>query len=181
MIYSGKFRLTSPYGERVLLGVREFHSGVDVVGISSKNVCAVADGYVAVSQIVTDKNDMTWQWGNYVCVIGDDGIQYYYCHLSRRLVSCGDRVRAGDHVGVEGNTGYSFGSHCHFEVRDSGRAIDPTPYLKIENEIGEWGVDYRAECGKLFSLSDGTLSYLDRYEYAPDLYRKLYENAKREV
>ena len=176
MIYSGKYKVTSPFGERILNGAREFHGGVDVVGLSDKHVCAVADGYVAVSQIVTDKSNPTWQWGNYVCVIGDDGRQYYYCHLSRRLVSAGQKVRVGDHVGVEGNTGYSFGAHCHFEVRESGgKAIDPAKVLGIPNALGEYGVDYRAECQKKYGFSDGTMKYLDGYEYANDLYRKLVE------
>ena len=176
MIYSGKYKVTSPYGERVLNGSREFHGGVDVVGLADKHVCAVVGGYVAVSQIVTDKSNLTWQWGNYVCVIGDDGRQYYYCHLSKRLVNKGQRVNAGDHVGIEGNTGYSFGSHCHFEVRDSaGNTLNPTAVLGIPNSVGEYGTDYRAACRKKYGFSDGTMKYLDGYEYANDLYRKLYE------
>lgn len=175
MIYSGKYRVTSPYGERTINGKREFHGGIDVVGLGDKYVCAVEDGYVEVSQIVTSKSDRTWEWGNYVCVIGDDGKQYYYCHLLRRLVSVGQKVRAGDHVGVEGNTGYSLGDHCHFEVRDKSGAIDPCTVLGIPNAIGVYGVDYREECKKKYGFSDETMAYLDGYEYANDLYRKLYE------
>jgi len=175
MIYSGKYRVSSPYGERALNGKREFHGGVDVVGLSDKHVCAVVGGYVAVSQIVTDKSNPTWQWGNYVCVIGDDGRQYYYCHLSRRLVNNGQRVNVGDHLGIEGNTGYSFGSHCHFEVRESSGTINPAAFLGIENALGEYGVDWREECRKKYGLADSTMRYLDGYEYASDLYRKLTE------
>ena len=90
-------------------------------------------------------------------------------------------MHRGDHVGVEGNTGYSFGSHCHFEVRDKSGAMDPTPILGIKNEVGEYGDDYRALCQRKFGLSDGTMHYLDGYEYAADLYRKLYENGEKEV
>lgn len=175
MIYSGKYRVTSPFGERTLNGKREFHGGIDIVGVTDKHVCAVCDGYVAVSQIVTDKRDRTWEWGNYVCVVGDDGRQYYYCHLSQRLVSAGQRVKRGDHVGVEGNTGYSFGSHCHFEVRDSSGAINPPQILGINNAVGTYGTDYRAECQNKYGFSDGTMRYLDGYDYAADLYRKLSE------
>ena len=175
MIYSGKYKVTSPYGERFLNGKQEFHSGIDVVGLSDKHVCAVVGGYVAVSQIVTNKADRTWEWGNYVCVIGDDGKQYYYCHLSKRLVNKGQRVNAGDHVGIEGNTGYSFGSHCHFEVRDASGAINPAAVLGIPNAVGTYGTDYRAECQRKYGFSDATMRYLDGYEYANDLYRKLVE------
>lgn len=177
MIYSGRYRVTSPYGMRFLNGVQEHHSGIDVVGIQDKHICAVASGYVAASQIITDRTNLTWQWGNYVCVIGDDGKQYYYCHMSKRLVEKGKRVNKGDHIGIEGNTGYSFGAHCHFEVRDAnGTTLNPAPFLGIPNALGEYGINYRIECQKKFRLSESTMKYLDGYKYAADLYRKLVEN-----
>ena len=176
MIYSGRFRVTSPYGQRILNGTAENHRGIDVVGILEKYICAVADGVVAVSQIVTDRSNRTWEWGNYVCVNGDDGMWYYYCHLDRRLVSAGQRVKKGDHIGVEGNTGYSFGSHCHFEVRNSSnRSVDPAPYLGISNAVGVYGRDYREECREKYGFSDVTMRYLDGYTYAADLYRRMME------
>ena len=174
MIYTGKFKVTSPFGMRTLNGVREDHKGIDVVGMGDKHVCAVVGGTVVSSTIITDKTDRTWEWGNYVRVDGDDGRRYYYCHLSKRLVRTGQRVKVGDHIGIEGNTGYSFGSHCHFEVRDrSGTSVDPAPYLGIPNAVGTYGEDWRAEVQKRFGLSDATMAYLDKYRYAADLYRKL--------
>ena len=176
MIYSGKFKVTSPFGPRVLNGAREDHKGIDVVGINDKYVCAVVSGVVGVSTIITDKSNRTWEWGNYVRIDGDDGRRYYYCHLAKRLVSAGKRVKAGDHIGVEGNTGYSFGSHCHFEVRDAaGNSVDPAPFLGIPNAAGTHGMDYRAEVQRKYGFSDGTMRYLDGYQYAADLYRKLAE------
>jgi hypothetical protein len=145
-----------------------------VVGITDKHVCAVVSGRVVTSKIVTDKSNRTWEWGNFVCILGDDGRMYYYCHLSKRLVSVGRRVEAGQHIGVEGNTGYSFGSHCHFEVRDSGgNSINPAPFLGIPNKAGTYGTDWRETVRKKFGLSKDTLAYLDKYKYAADLYRKL--------
>ena len=174
MIYSGKFKVTSPFGWRTLNGVPDDHKGIDVVGITDKHVCAVVGGRVVSSTMITDKSDRTWEWGNYVRVDGDDGRRYYYCHLSKRLVSVGRRVEAGQHIGIEGNTGYSFGSHCHFEVRDGGgNSIDPTPFLGIPNKAGTYGTDWRAEVQKKFGLSKDTMAYLDKYKYAADLYRKL--------
>lgn len=178
MIYSGKFKVTSPFGPRVLNGVSENHKGIDVVGLTDKHICAVVSGVVAVSTIITDKSNKTWEWGNYVRVDGDDGRKYYYCHMSSRLVSAGKRVKVGDHLGIEGNTGYSFGSHCHFEVRDAaGNSINPAPFLGIANAVGTYGTDYRAEVQKKYEFSDGTMKYLDGYQYAADLYRKLAEGA----
>jgi len=173
MIYSGKYNVTSPFGQRVLNGKPDDHKGIDVVGITDKHVCAVAAGRVVTSKIVTDKSNRTWEWGNFVCVDGDDGRRYYYCHLSKRLVSVGRRVEAGEHIGIEGNTGYSFGRHCHFEVRENGVSINPAPFLGIPNKAGTYGTDWRAEVQKKFGLSAGTMAYLDGYKYAADLYRKL--------
>ncbi|MBO5128303.1 MAG: M23 family metallopeptidase [Clostridia bacterium] len=175
MIYSGKFKVPKEghFGWRMLNGKPDDHKGIDVVGITDKHVCAVVGGRVVTSKIVTDKSNRTWEWGNFVCILGDDGRMYYYCHLSKRLVSVGRRVEAGQHIGIEGNTGYSFGSHCHFEVRENGVSIDPAPFLGIPNKAGTYGTDWRAEVQKKFGLSKDTMAYLDKYRYAADLYRKL--------
>ena len=61
MIYSGKFKVTSPFGMRTRNGVRENHRGIDVVGITDKHTCAVVSGVVAVSTIITDMSNLTWQ------------------------------------------------------------------------------------------------------------------------
>lgn len=175
MIYSGKFKVTSPFGKRTLNGQPDDHKGIDVVGITDKHVCAVVGGRVITSKIVTDKSNRTWEWGNFVCILGDDGRTYYYCHLSKRLVSVGRRVEAGEHIGIEGNTGYSFGSHCHFEVRANGVSVDPAPFLGIPNKTGTYGTDWRETVRKKFGLSKDTMAYLDKYKYAADLYRKLGE------
>lgn len=178
MIYPGTYRVTSPFGYRTINGDREYHRGIDVVGDGDKHVCSVCDGIVAVSTIITNKKDRTWEWGNYVRVDGSDGRHYYYCHLASRLVSAGRHIKAGEHVGIEGHTGYSFGNHCHFEVRDaSGNAVDPAPFLGIPNAVGTYGTDWRDFCRQRFSLSPATMAYLDKYPYAADLYRKLAEGS----
>ena len=112
-----RVKLTSPYGERVLNGEKNFHSGYDLVGIGSKNVTAAEGGTVVRARIITDKSNLTWQWGNYVCIKTASGQYHYYCHLDSRTVREGQTVRAGEKLGVMGNTGYSFGAHLHFEVR----------------------------------------------------------------
>lgn len=174
MIYNGKFKVTSPFGMRTLNGVRTEHKGIDIVGITDKHVCAVVSGRVAASTIITDKSDRTWEWSNYIRVDGDDGRRYYYCHLSKRLVTVGRRVKIGDYLGIEGNTGYSFGSHCHFEVRDrAGNSVNPSTFLGIPNACGTYGEDWREEVQRRFGLSDETMKYLDKYEHAAALYRKL--------
>lgn len=133
-----RVRLTSGYGSRVLDGKTSFHAGYDLVGIGAHQVTAAIGGKVAVSRIVTDKSNRTWEWGNYVCVHGDDGRYYYYCHLASRAVQKGATVRAGDVLGVMGSTGYAFGAHLHFEVReaDGKTTVSPEAVLGIPNREG---------------------------------------------
>lgn len=176
MIYSGKYKVTSPFGARILNGEPDDHRGIDVVGITNKTVTAVRPGVVGASTMITDRRNLTWQWGNYIRVDGDDGMRYYYCHLDRRLVLPGQRVKAGDTLGIEGNTGYSFSQHCHFEVRDENNlSVNPAPFLGIPNAVGTYGRDYRTEAQRRFGLSNATMKYLDLYIYADDLYRKMVE------
>ena len=175
MIYSGVYKVTSPFGQRMLNGQPDDHKGIDVVGITNKTITAVASGVVGASTIITDRKNRTWEWGNYVRIDGDDGLSYYYCHMDKRLVVPGQRVKAGDHIGIEGNTGYSFGRHCHFEVRRNGVSINPASVLGIPNAVGTYGRDYRAEAQRRFGWSEKTMRHFDSYEYADDVYRKMVE------
>lgn len=133
--YKGTVRVSSPFGWRTLGGVREYHKGIDLVG-TDKTVRAVVGGVVGQSIIITDTANRTSEWGNYVRINGEDGRLYYYCHLSKRLVSRGTKIKVGDAIGVEGSTGKSTGSHLHFEVRENGTSIDPTTVLGINNAAG---------------------------------------------
>lgn len=133
--YKGEVRVSSPFGWRTLNGKRVYHKGIDLVG-TDKTVRAVVGGVVGQSIIITDPTRRTSEWGNYVRVDGEDGRLYYYCHLSERLVSRGDKVSVGDTLGVEGSTGKSTGSHLHLEVRENGKSIDPTPTIGIKNIVG---------------------------------------------
>lgn len=133
--YKGEVRVSSTFGWRMLSGKRVYHKGIDLVG-TDKTVRAVVGGVVGQSIIITDPTSRTSEWGNYVRVDGEDGRLYYYCHLSERLVSRGQRVTVGDALGIEGSTGKSTGSHLHFEVRENGKFIDPTPIIGIKNIVG---------------------------------------------
>ena len=133
--YKGEVRVSSPFGWRTFGGKREYHKGIDLVG-TDKTVRAVVGGVVGQSIIITDPASRTSEWGNYVRIDGEDGRMYYYCHLSQRLVSRGDKVSVGDALGVEGSTGKSTGSHLHLEVRENGKSIDPTTIIGIKNIVG---------------------------------------------
>ena len=133
--YQGEVRVSSPFGWRTMNGERVYHNGIDLVG-TDKTVRAVVCGVVGQSTIITDPANRTSEWGNYVRIDGEDGRLYYYCHLSKRIVSRGDKVSVGDVLGIEGSTGKSTGSHLHFEVRENGKSIDPTAILGIKNIVG---------------------------------------------
>lgn len=136
---SGKVTLTSHFGWRTLNGQKDYHKGVDLSG-TDKTLVAPCDGVIGSSTIITDKSNLTWQWGNYIRIDTADGLKIFMCHMAQRKVKVGQKVKAGDVVGIEGNTGYSFGSHCHFEVRKNGESVDPTPYLGIPNEWGQYDI-----------------------------------------
>lgn len=181
---TGQVRITSPYGNRTLNGAADWHNGIDFVSDGDKQIVAVCGGVVLQSRMVTDKSNLTWEWGNYVSVQGDDGKTIYYCHMAQRKVVQGQRVEAGHVLGIEGNTGYSFGTHCHFEVRNSptSAAIDPAAYLGIRNAVQtfsdaarEWMPYYKEQVQKKCGLEAQTMAYLEQYKYAPDLMRKLAE------
>ncbi|MBR5515423.1 MAG: M23 family metallopeptidase, partial [Clostridia bacterium] len=140
----GEFRVTSPYGTRAFEGGEEFHFGLDLVGESGKELLSICNGRVIQSRIVSDKSNITWQWGNYIIIQAETGERVIYAHLSKRFVFLGDKVKKGDVIGIEGNTGYCFGSHCHLEVRDTENRVTTevnTPaYTKIPNKTGKYKI-----------------------------------------
>lgn len=147
---SGSVTLTSRFGWRTLNGKQDYHKGVDLVG-TDKTLVSPCDGVVRSSTIITDKSNPTWEWGNYIRIDRADGVQIFMCHMASRNVVVGQAVKAGDVVGIEGNTGSVYptpkgendkttGRHCHFEVRKNGTSVDPTPYLGIANAAGTYPV-----------------------------------------
>ena len=101
---SGSVTLTSRFGWRTLNGVQGYHKGVDLCG-TDKTLVSPCDGVVKSSTIITDKSNTTWEWGNYIRIDRADGLQIFMCHMASRKVQVGQTVKAGDVVGIEGNTG----------------------------------------------------------------------------
>ena len=64
-------------------------------------------------------------YGKYVVIRHDNGLETIYGHLSKQLVEENQLVKAGEPIGLGGNTGRSTGSHLHFETRFLGIAINP--------------------------------------------------------
>ena len=113
-------RFSSGYGYRPNLGDK--HTGVDFAGATGTNIWA-SDGGVVIHA--------GWK-GNYgYCVIIDhqNGYTTYYAHCSKLLVKKGDKVAQGDIIAKVGNTGRSYGSHVHFEIRKNGKTQNPLNYI----------------------------------------------------
>jgi murein DD-endopeptidase MepM/ murein hydrolase activator NlpD len=95
------------------------HAGLDFNGETGDPVYAATDGRVEYAEFNYGG------YGNLVMIMRADGTQTRYGHLDKIKVRKGDRVNAGDLIGLMGNSGNSSGSHLHFEVR-VGRALTPT-------------------------------------------------------
>lgn len=118
----------------------ESHKGIDMVGPNSTfdYIVAHSDGeVVAVVSNVNYNTSKTGQrtYGNYVKIRHDNGMYTLYAHMKYGSVEVkvGQRVSKGQVLGYMGNTGYSFGAHLHFEVRDkNNNYIDPTGYVDAD-------------------------------------------------
>ncbi len=117
-------QISSPYGMRVLDGVKGFHDGIDIPCPTGTPLFAVLPGKVIVA-------DWTGKGGYTVVLAHENNTQTIYCHLSKFAVIEGQRVQAGTVLGLAGNTGHSHGSHLHFKLQINGRIEDPQGWLKV--------------------------------------------------
>lgn len=101
----------------------EVHSGIDLAVPEGSDVRASGGG--VVERTGTDSS-----YGLFVLLQHPDGYESMYGHLSRVLVSPGERVNAGQVIALSGNTGRSTAPHLHFEVRHYGRLVDPTTLVR---------------------------------------------------
>lgn len=117
-------RITSPYGYRVLFGVRDFHTGVDIGATTGSNIVAAESGTVILA-------NYGWNggYGNYIILSHGNGITTRYAHASQLYVTAGQTVSKGQVIAAVGTTGNSTGPHLHFEVRVNGSHTNPLNYL----------------------------------------------------
>lgn len=99
------------------------HAGIDI-GAPTGTAIVAADGGT-----VFFAGEMGG-YGNLTLIDHGNGIVTAYAHQSGFAASEGGRVSRGQTIGYVGNTGHSTGPHLHFEVRVSGTAVDPMPYLR---------------------------------------------------
>ena len=106
-----------------------WHHGVDISGsaISGKPIIA-ADGGVVIEANATSE----WGagWGYYVLIDHGNGYRTRYAHCSSVNVSVGQKVAQGQLIGLVGNTGNSYGAHCHFEILVNGSSQNPLNFVQ---------------------------------------------------
>lgn len=107
-------RPTSHFGPRR----RRWHYGLDLAQPTGEPIYAAFDGVVRISKL-------NRSYGNLVIIHHANGLETYYAHMSKRHVNAGDHVKSGQIIGLCGNTGRSYGSHLHFEIRYMGNAMNP--------------------------------------------------------
>lgn len=115
-------RVTSKFGVRRW----RFHYGTDIKLQTGDSVYNCFDGVVRISK-------RSRSYGNVILVRHNNGLETLYAHLSKRHSEVGDKVKAGDCLGLGGNTGRSYGSHLHFEIRFLGEALNPEHVIDFAN------------------------------------------------
>ena len=117
-------KITSNFGPRW----GRQHAGLDIKVYIGDTICAAFDGKVRVG-----KYDGRG-YGNYVVIRHPNGLETLYGHMSKQLVREDQIVKAGEPIGLGGNTGRSTGSHLHFETRIAGKAINPALLFDFEHQ-----------------------------------------------
>lgn len=117
--------MTSNFGRR---GSRRYHYGIDIKAQTGDTIYAAFDGKIRVKRFERSG------YGYYLVIRHVNGLETVYGHLSKFLVEENDFVKSGQHIGLAGNTGRSFGSHLHFETRFLGKPINPNFIIDFPNK-----------------------------------------------
>lgn len=104
------------------------HQGIDISLKTGDMVYAAWSGKVRYAKF--NKGG----FGNLVVIRHYNGLETFYAHLSKLLVLPNQDVRAGEPIGLGGNTGRSFGAHLHFEVRFYDIPINPEHIIDFANK-----------------------------------------------
>jgi len=107
---------------------RRMHYGLDVKVERGDTIRSAFDGKVRY---------VSYQrrgYGHYVVIRHPNGLETLYAHLTKSLVAENEVVKAGDPIGLGGNTGRSTGTHLHFETRLLGKALNPALMFDFPNQ-----------------------------------------------
>lgn len=122
MPFDGK--VTSRYGYRR----GRYHNGIDINLNTGDTVVAAFDGKVRYSKYNSSG------FGNLVVIRHYNGLETFYAHLSELTVVPNQFVKAGDVIGLGGNTGNSYGSHLHFEMRFYDAPMNPEEVINFDSK-----------------------------------------------
>ncbi len=117
-----KGNITSGFGKRRW----RYHYGMDIDLNTGDTVRVAFSGRVRISTY-------SKTYGNVIVVRHNNGLETIYGHLSKRMVDIDSTIATGTVIGLGGNTGRSYGSHLHFEVRLFDEALDPTDIISFEH------------------------------------------------
>ncbi|MFO7655917.1 MAG: M23/M56 family metallopeptidase [Bacteroidales bacterium] len=119
-----KVTTVNGYGDRIHPFTKKhvFHYAIDFALEEGENIYSTATGMVIEASFDSQR-------GNYIFIRHNDEYSTFYSHLKEILVKPGDKVQKGGLIGYVGNTGYSTGSHLHYEVHKNGEKINPKDYL----------------------------------------------------
>jgi murein DD-endopeptidase MepM/ murein hydrolase activator NlpD len=110
------------------------HPGIDIGILRSLGVRAAQSGTViAVGQPRGFEG-----YGNVVEIADGRGFTSLYAHLAGWRVRVGERVWAGDRIGIAGCTGWCTGTHLHFEMRLRGRPVNPSWFRRASSQEIGW-------------------------------------------
>ncbi len=104
------------------------HEGMDVKVYIGDTIRAAFDGKVRICKYNGGG------YGYYIVIRHPNGLETLYGHLSKQIVKKDQVVRAGEPIGLGGNTGKSTGSHLHFETRVLGQPINPALIFDFEHQ-----------------------------------------------
>lgn len=116
--------ITSNFGRRW----GRMHKGIDVKVYIGDTIRAAFSGKVRIVKYEAKG------YGNYVVIRHYNGLETIYGHMSKHLVKENQIVKAGEPIGLGGNTGRSTGSHLHFETRLCGVALNPALMFDFRNQ-----------------------------------------------
>lgn len=119
--------VTSKYGYRQKF--KRMHYGVDLSLNVGDTVRSSFDGIV---RIVNCENE---GYGKYVVVRHYNGVETVYAHLHKHLVKRNQEIRAGQPIGLGGNTGRSTGPHLHYEIRYFGLSLNPSAIVDFNEGV----------------------------------------------
>lgn len=104
------------------------HKGLDIKVYVGDTIRAAFSGKIRIVKYEPKG------YGKYVVIRHHNGLETIYGHMSKHLVVENQEVKAGDPIGLGGNTGRSTGSHLHFETRLCGVALNPALLFDFHNQ-----------------------------------------------